>query len=96
MAKRLKLLVCTKGKHCKKRGAKEILCGLSEQLECQGLKSKISLKKSECLGKCSRGPAVQIMPEDQFCSISDKNVVENFVRKLKKKKKAPKEFLLRR
>lgn len=57
---KVKILVCTKGKHCRKRGGKDVACALAKQLECLGVDDKFSIKKSECLGRCERGPAVKV------------------------------------
>ncbi len=95
MAQKLKLVVCTKGKHCKKRGAKKILCALAQELENFGLEDKICLKKSECLGKCGRGPAIQIKPLDSFYGNVEPQHCKEFVRSLKLKKKPPKSLKLK-
>ena len=94
MAIKLKLLVCTKGKHCKKRGAKKVLCALAEQLEIFGLDDKICLKKSDCLGKCGRGPAIQVKPLDKFYGNVEPDTCEDFVKAIKKKSKPPRKLLL--
>lgn len=90
MARKLKLILCTKGKHCKKRGAKKVLCALAEQIEQFGLDEKICLKKSDCLGKCGRGPTMQVQPTDRYYGNLEPELCEDFVRSLKKKRKPPK------
>lgn len=55
-----KIVVCTKGKHCRKNGGKEVYCALRKELEKQDLDDCVKLKKSECLGMCKNGPAVEI------------------------------------
>jgi sirohydrochlorin cobaltochelatase len=57
-----KVLICTKGKTCRKRGAKEVYCALQQQIEDQGLEDEIRLKKVDCLGRCGRGPTVKVKP----------------------------------
>lgn len=94
MARKLKLFVCTEGKHCKKRGAKKVLCALAEQLQSYGLENKICLKKSECLGKCGRGPAIEVQPLDRFYGNLEPGNCEDFVRALKRKRKPPKKLRL--
>lgn len=96
MAKKLQLFVCTKGKHCKRRGAKKILCRLAEELQEHGLEKKICLKKSECLGKCGRGPAVQVLPTEEIYGLIKSDHCEEFVLGLKHKKRPPKKLLLQR
>ncbi len=60
MSDKIKILVCTKGKHCQKRGAEEVLCAFKAERECLGLEDEISVKKSECLGMCDKGPGVYV------------------------------------
>lgn len=60
MAKQQKVLVCTKGKACRKRGSKELFCALEKTIETLGLDKDICLKKSDCMGHCGRGPAVKV------------------------------------
>lgn len=96
MANKLKLIICTKGKHCKRRGAKKIHCALAEALEDHGLDSKICLKKSECLGKCGAGPTVQMMPSEKYYGNLEVDNAKDFVRSLKKKNKPPKKLMLNR
>lgn len=57
-----KIIVCTKGKTCKKLGSKDVYCSLEKQIEKMGLEKDIILKKSDCLGACGRGPAVKVKP----------------------------------
>jgi (2Fe-2S) ferredoxin len=94
MSQKLKLLVCTKGKHCKKRGAKKVLCALAEELENYGLEDTVCLKKSECLGKCGRGPAIEVQPIDKIYGLVNEGLCKDFVRALKKKNKPPKKLRL--
>jgi (2Fe-2S) ferredoxin len=63
-----KIVVCTKGKTCRKRGAKDVFCALEAQLEELGLEKQICLKKSDCLGRCGRGPTVKVKPDKYFYS----------------------------
>lgn len=59
-----KLLVCTEGKHCRKRGSKDVYCALRDALAKQDLEDSVKIKKSECLGMCKSGPAVEIRAFD--------------------------------
>ncbi|MBY0551242.1 MAG: (2Fe-2S) ferredoxin domain-containing protein [Candidatus Obscuribacterales bacterium] len=59
MSDKIKILVCTES-HCKKRGAEDIVCALKEQRACMGLKDDVSIKKSDCLGMCEKGPSVYV------------------------------------
>jgi (2Fe-2S) ferredoxin len=61
-----KITVCTKGKTCRKRGAREIYCALEQQIEALGLEKQIKLKKSDCLGRCGRAPTVRVKPHKVF------------------------------
>jgi (2Fe-2S) ferredoxin len=57
-----KLFVCTKGKSCRKRGAKKVFCALKQEIKLVGLSGECKLKKSDCLGGCGSGPTVRIKP----------------------------------
>jgi (2Fe-2S) ferredoxin len=61
-----KVVVCTKGKACSKRGAKEVFCRMEEMVENLGLEKSISLKKSDCLGQCGRGPVIKVKSPEKF------------------------------
>lgn len=86
-----KILVCTRGKKCSKRGSKgifEIIAGAAE--------SETKVVPSKCLGMCKRGPAVVVMPgklkfrkvsESDALSIAQGNFSENLDSGKKKKKK---------
>ena len=95
MARKLKVLICTEGKHCRKRGAKKVHCALLEQLESFGIEDSVCLKKSECLGQCGRGPAVQVQPLDRFYGLAEPEHCKDFVRSIKKKRKPPKSLQLK-
>lgn len=60
MSSKIKVLVCTEGKHCRKQGGKDVFCALAKEVACLGADDKFSIKKSECLGRCEKGPAVKI------------------------------------
>lgn len=62
MAKQ-KVLICTKGKACRKRGSKELFCAMAESIENLGLEDEICLKKTDCMGHCGRGPAIKVKPD---------------------------------
>ena len=55
-----KVLVCTKGKTCRKRGAKKVFCALERQIIALGLDDAIRLRKVDCLGHCGVGPTVKL------------------------------------
>ena len=94
MAGKLKLVVCTKGKACKKRGAKKVFCALEEQIEDFGLEKKICLKKSDCLGYCGQGPTVEVKPLDHLYGWLEPSDCFDLVKALKKKRKPVKRLLL--
>jgi (2Fe-2S) ferredoxin len=96
MAKKRKLLVCTKGKKCPKRGSKDILRELRTQAERLG--ADIEIESSGCLKMCKHGPSVLALPdevpyggvEEKHCALIVQNhadgvVVEDLVVKRKKK-----------
>ena len=57
-----KVIVCTRGKTCRKQGARKVFCALEKSLERLGLDDVVKLKKSDCLGNCGFGPTVKVKP----------------------------------
>jgi (2Fe-2S) ferredoxin len=98
MGEKLKLFVCTKGKHCKKQGAKKVYCAMLEQLEEMGLEDDVCLKKSECLGQCSKAPAVQVKPHNYYYGKIGPDDCEKIIKSLEtpKKTKPVKKLLIKR
>ncbi len=56
-----RLLVCTKGKHCAKRGGREVADAL--EADAKALQSDLEIVRCKCLGECDHGPAVIYMPD---------------------------------
>jgi (2Fe-2S) ferredoxin len=52
------LYVCVRGKKCRKRGADEVLETLKDEIKDAGLKKHVKVRKTDCLGLCSKGPVV--------------------------------------
>jgi (2Fe-2S) ferredoxin len=61
-----KVLVCTRGKKCPKRGSEELAQSLRKEVDRQGLGERIKVKDSDCLKLCKTGPSVMVMP-DEVC-----------------------------
>jgi (2Fe-2S) ferredoxin len=53
-----KLFVCVRGKKCRKRGSEEVRDALKQEIKDAGLKKKVRVEKTDCLGLCSKGPVV--------------------------------------
>lgn len=60
--RKAKVLVCTKGKSCRKRGGKKVFCALKQEVKLTGLECELKVKKSGCLGVCGSGPTVRVKP----------------------------------
>ncbi len=58
-----KLLVCTEGKRCRKRGGKQILRKLREVVKKQGLELAVTVKATDCMKLCKFGPSIMAMPD---------------------------------
>lgn len=56
----MKVLVCTKGRKCRKRGSKGVLTALRDAVDDHDLGKSVQVKKSGCLGVCSKGPVVYV------------------------------------
>ncbi len=59
-----KLLVCTRGKKCPKRGSEELAKSLRKEVDRQGLQDRIKVKDSDCLKLCKTGPSMMVLPEE--------------------------------
>jgi (2Fe-2S) ferredoxin len=59
----VKLVVCTEGKKCCKRGSKRVFRRLEEEIERGGHGSTIKLKESDCLKLCKTGPTLVVKPD---------------------------------
>ena len=54
----MKVLVCTKGRKCRKRGSKDVLAALREAVDDLDLGERVNVKRVGCLGICGKGPVV--------------------------------------
>jgi len=64
------------GSSCHLKGSRNIVLALSELIEKNNLKDKVSLKGTFCMGKCQTGVNVKI--ENSIFSVSPDNVLEFF------------------
>lgn len=65
------LFVCTRGSKkksgtCKGRGANGIAKALKKELEKRGLEKRVRVRKTGCLGHCSRGPIILSYPDREI------------------------------
>ena len=56
----MKVLVCTKGRKCRKRGSKDVLAALRDAVDDLNLAERVKVKKAGCLGVCGKGPVVYV------------------------------------
>ena len=64
---------------CSSRGAKEITQSLKKLCQDAGLKNKVRVNKSGCLGQCKKGPVMVIYPEGAwYQQVSKEDVPEIF------------------
>lgn len=71
--KNLKLLVCSRGKKCCKKGGEKVLQVIEANLAL--LADGIEVKPSKCLGMCKSGPSLVVMPgKIKHRQVSPKNV----------------------
>lgn len=60
--KSAKIQVCQKS-GCRKRGSKGVCKILKKELKQVGLKKKVPLQETGCMGKCKSGPNIRILPD---------------------------------
>lgn len=90
-----KLIVCV-GKHCRKRGSKDVLCALEKQIGRFEADDDICLKKRDCLGFCGQGPAIAIKESKIRYGKVDPKDCADIVRQLIKDKKPIKRLALKK
>lgn len=66
MAKPTKVLICTKGKSCRKAGSKDLFCSMQQTIENLGLEKDITLKKTDCMGYCGSAPIMKIKGREKL------------------------------
>ncbi len=70
----MKVTVCI-GSSCHIKGSRQVVEQLQQLIADNGLKEKVDLGGTFCMGKCQQGVCVTV--EDQFYSVSP-DTVENF------------------
>ncbi len=70
----MKVTVCI-GSSCHIKGSRRVVEQLQQLIAANGLKEKVDLGGTFCMGKCQQGVCVTV--EDQFYSVSP-DTVENF------------------
>ena len=72
----MKITICI-GSPCHLKGSREVVEGLQKMIARDGLKDKIELAGTFCLGKCQTG--VNVLVDDERYSVSP-DTVEEFYR----------------
>lgn len=72
----MKITICI-GSSCHLKGSREVVEGLQKMIARDGLKDKIELAGTFCLGKCQTG--VNVLVDDERYSVSP-DTVEEFYR----------------
>ena len=75
--------VCTnfreEGSCCAKRGSKEIVEALKEYVKKNGLKGRVRVARSGCLGLCELGPNIAVYPDGGITGTWYKGVTQGDV-----------------
>lgn len=58
------VFVCTLGKTCPTQDSKDVFTALRTAVVEAGLKDRVRVNPSGCLGQCGHGPMVVVYPED--------------------------------
>ncbi|MGB7413328.1 MAG: (2Fe-2S) ferredoxin domain-containing protein [Thermosynechococcaceae cyanobacterium] len=58
----IQINICQKS-GCRKRGSKAVCKALTKSLKKTGLKKKVMLQETGCMGKCKSGPNISILPD---------------------------------
>jgi (2Fe-2S) ferredoxin len=85
------VLVCVNEKQpgetcCSARNSRAIADALKKSVEAAGLKPRVRVSKTYCLGQCALGPNVMILPDARFLSHVTREDVPGIVEALKQEK----------
>jgi NADH:ubiquinone oxidoreductase subunit F (NADH-binding)/(2Fe-2S) ferredoxin/Pyruvate/2-oxoacid:ferredoxin oxidoreductase delta subunit len=70
------ITVCS-GSACLASGSGEVVASLEAQIEAQGLRDEVEIRKTGCHGFCERGPIVVVRPEEtSYFQIEPKDAAE--------------------
>ena len=58
------VFVCTSGKTCPTQDSKDVFSTLRAAVVEAGIKDRVRINHSGCLGQCGHGPMVVVYPED--------------------------------
>ena len=72
----MKITICI-GSSCHLKGSREVVEGLQKLIAREGLKDKIELAGTFCLGRCQTG--VNVLVDDERFSVSPETVEEFFM-----------------
>ncbi len=78
----MKVTVCI-GSSCHIKGARQVVEQLQQLVADNGLKEKVDLGGTFCMGKCQQGVCVTV--DDQFYSVSPETTEEFFNNNIKAK-----------
>ena len=78
----MKVTVCI-GSSCHIKGSRQVVEQLQYLISKNGLKDKVSLNGTFCMGKCQQGVCVTV--EEQIFSVSPETVNEFFEKEIKAK-----------
>ena len=75
------------GSACLASGSGDVVASLEEEIEAQGLRDEVDIRKTGCHGFCERGPIIVIHPEEiGYFQIEPKDVPEIISQTVKEKK----------
>ena len=81
----MKLLVCTEGKKCPKRGSGDVLSRLKRLVTKCDLDDQIAVRKGGCFGLCGRGSVVLLKSEGLCYGYVSDSDCKDIVKSLRKK-----------
>ncbi len=77
MSKKFKILVCTKGKKCPKRGSEAVADAIESAAQKLNCADDVSVKRCKCMDMCKKGPAVVLMPDKvKYARVSEEDAKE--------------------
>ncbi|NJM88872.1 MAG: (2Fe-2S) ferredoxin domain-containing protein [Hydrococcus sp. RU_2_2] len=72
----IQIKICQKSS-CRKRGSKAVCKALTTSLKQAGLKKKVTLQETGCMGKCKSGPHLAVLPDKtRYTQVHPKQVAD--------------------
>ncbi|MCA9805466.1 MAG: (2Fe-2S) ferredoxin domain-containing protein [Cyanobacteria bacterium HKST-UBA02] len=91
-----KIIVCTRGKSCKKKDSPKVFKRLKKLIEESELENVFKVSSSDCFGLCKHGPVVRLKPDGLSYGGVNKDDCGEILSRHAKRRKPIKRLLLKK